>query len=67
MSERLTKAEIAALLDAAGNVDPCMFLEDLGGKAGERQYDAWLSGQEKLRGMLERRSRSVRGRRPKQV
>jgi hypothetical protein len=41
---RLTTAEIEALLAAAGNVDPCMFTEDVGGKEGDRQYDAWESG-----------------------
>ena len=37
-------AEIEALLAAAGNIDPCMFTEDTGGKEGERLYDAWESG-----------------------
>ena len=45
-------AEIGALLAAAGNIDPCMFTEDTGGKEGERLYDAWESGQQKLREML---------------
>jgi hypothetical protein len=49
---RLTEAEIEALLAAAGNIDPCMFTEDTGGKEGERLYDAWESGQQKLREML---------------
>ncbi len=53
MGTRLTRAEIEALLAAAGNVDPCMFTEDVGGREGDRQYDAWLSGQDKLRTMLE--------------
>lgn len=49
---RLTTREIEALLAAAGNVDPCMFTEDVGGREGERQFRAWESGQEKLRAML---------------
>lgn len=49
---RLTTREIEALLAAAGNVDPCMFTEDVGGKEGERLFKAWESGQEKLRAML---------------
>lgn len=48
---RLTTREIEALLAAAGNVDPCM-LTEIGGKEGERQFEAWESGQEKLRAML---------------
>lgn len=63
--ERLTRLEILALLDAAGNIDPCMFIEDMGGKVGERRYEAWLSGQEKLRRMLvparERKPRKKKG------
>ena len=49
---RLTTREIEALLAAAGNVDPCMFTQDIGGKDGERMFAAWESGQEKLRAML---------------
>jgi hypothetical protein len=39
-------------LAVAGNIDPCMFTENTGGKEGERLYDAWESGQQKLREML---------------
>jgi hypothetical protein len=53
---RLTALEIEALLAAAGNVDPCMFTEDVGGKEGDRQFDAWQTGQEKLRRMLAART-----------
>jgi hypothetical protein len=41
---RLTKVEIEALLAAAGNVDPCMCLEDVGGEEGHRLFHAWVSG-----------------------
>jgi len=49
---KLTRLEVEALLAAAGNVDPCMFTDDVGGDEGERLYDAWVSGQDKLREML---------------
>lgn len=48
---KLTRLEVEALLAAAGNVDPAMF-EDFPAEEGDRLYDAWLSGQDKLRAML---------------
>lgn len=63
MGIRLTRREIRALLAAAGNVDPCMFIEDVGGREGERQYEAWISGRGKLEAMLRAGPASARGRR----
>jgi hypothetical protein len=54
---RLTKVEIEALLAAAGTVDPCMCLEDVGGEERHRVFHAWVSGQNKLREMLAARPR----------
>jgi hypothetical protein len=51
---RLTAPEIEALLAAAGDVDPAMWEDEPDDKRGERLYDAWLSGQEKLRRALHR-------------
>jgi hypothetical protein len=48
----LTTIELEALLAAGGNVDPCMFTEDHFGEEGAALYDAWKSGQEKLRYQL---------------
>lgn len=45
---KFTPREADVILAAAGNIDPCMFLEDVGGKEGELDYDAWLSGMKKL-------------------
>jgi hypothetical protein len=63
MAIRLTRNEIRALLAAAGNVDPCMFTEDMGGREGDRQYDAWISGQAKLEAMLDIRNEATERRR----
>jgi hypothetical protein len=54
---RLTEIEIEALLAVAGNVDPCMFLEDVRGEEGHRLFHPWVSGQNKLREMLAARPR----------
>ena len=46
MKVSLTEAEIEALYAAAGNIDPCMFEEM--GNVGDRLFDAWNTGREKL-------------------
>jgi hypothetical protein len=56
----LTTIELEALLAAAGNVDPCMFTEDHGGEEGAALYDAWESGQEKLRQQLAKSRKTPR-------
>jgi hypothetical protein len=56
----LTTIELEAVLAAAGNVDPGMLTEDHGGEEGAALYDAWESGQEKLRQQLAKSRKNAR-------
>jgi hypothetical protein len=54
MRLHLTKLEIEALHAATGNIHPCMFTEEWPDqKQGEKLFDAWNTGREKLAKALE--------------
>jgi len=55
MKIELTPTEIEALQAAAGNVDPCMFVEDVGGRRGLELAKALDRARNKLFDALEAR------------